>query len=280
MNCPTWRVPRPHRPGNPAVKAPPVPATRFFDNLSYVGNEMVGCFVLDTGSGLICLDNMEPDDALYIEQGIRDLGYDPAGLKHILITHGHLDHFGNAVYFREKYGTKLWMSKTDEVWAKDVDALPEKNVKIPLAFGMDGNLEDGQIFTLGDARIECLWTPGHTPGCMSFLFTVYDEGRPHTCALWGGTGPRKTLAENQQLLASIHKFQRRTAQRGVDVAISTHPFMDNAVTRLALCRTLSDGVPNPFVIGRDANRRFELMYQRLYEDVVAGMKARQSPPNN
>ena len=69
MNCPTWRVPRPHRPGNPAVKAPPVPATRFFDNLSYVGNEMVGCFVLDTGSGLICLDNMEPDDALYIEQG-------------------------------------------------------------------------------------------------------------------------------------------------------------------------------------------------------------------
>lgn len=186
MNCPTWRVPRPHRPGNPAVKAPPVPATRFFDNLSYVGNEMVGCFVLDTGSGLICLDNMEPDDALYIEQGIRDLGYDPAGLKHILITHGHLDHFGNAVYFREKYGTKLWMSKTDEVWAKDVDALPEKNVKIPLAFGMDGNLEDGQIFTLGDARIECLWTPGHTPGCMSFLFTVYDEGRPHTCALWGG----------------------------------------------------------------------------------------------
>lgn len=273
MAFPSWRVSRPHRPGTPGVKAPAVPATRFFDNLSFVGNEGVGCFVLATTEGLLCFDNMEPDDAPYIEQGIRDLGYDPADLKHILITHGHLDHFGNAVYFREKYGTKLWMSSLDEAWAKDVAMPPARNVTIPMTFSMDGNLEDGQIFTFGDAEIECICTPGHTPACMSFIFTVYDEGRPHTCALWGGTGPRRSLEENEQLLASIHKFQKRTTQRGVDVAISTHPFMDNAVKRLALCRELSDGVPNPFVIGQDANRRFELMYQELYEDVVARMKA-------
>ena len=271
----TWRTVNPHKPGAPGVKAPAVPATRFFDNLSYIGNEGVGCFLLETTDGLVCFDNMEPDDAEYIEQGIRDLGYDPAELKHILITHGHLDHFGNAVYFQKKYGTKLWMSEIDEVWAKDLDALPRKNVMVPLEFDMDGHLEDEMIFRVGDAEIECIYTPGHTPGGMSFIFTVYDEGRPHTCALWGGTGPRKTLQENEQLLASIHKFQKRTTARGVDVAISTHPFMDNSVARLALCRQVSDGVPNPFVIGQDANRRFELMYQELYEGVVARMKASQ-----
>jgi len=176
------------------------------------------------------------------------------------------------VYFREKYGTKLWMSETDEVWAKDLDALPKKNIPVVLPFGMDGNISDGEIFCFGDARIECVWTPGHTPGCMSFIFTVYDEGRPHTCAIWGGTGPRKTLEENRQLLESIHKFQTRTAERAVDVAISNHPFMDNGIARLAICRNIKDGVCNPFVIGQDANKRFELMYQRTYEKVVAKME--------
>ena len=30
-----------------------------------------------------------------------------------------------------------------------------------------------------------LITPGHTPGCLSFIFPVTDEGRPHMTALWG-----------------------------------------------------------------------------------------------
>lgn len=271
----TWRKACPHKPGDPSVKAPAVPATRFFDNLSFIGNELVGCFLLETSDGLICFDNMEPDDAEYIEQGIKDLGYNPASLKHILITHGHLDHFGNAAFFRKKYGTKLWMSERDEVWAKDIDALPKKNVMVPLTFDMDGHLTDGMIFRMGDAEIECVLTPGHTPACTSFIFTVYDEGRPHVCALWGGTGPRRTLEENEQLLASIHTFWMRCAQRGVDVQISTHPFMDNSILRLQLCRELRDGVPNPFVIGQDGNQRFLMMYQGIYQEVVAKMRAQQ-----
>ncbi len=48
----TWRKPNPHKP-NFGAEAATVPATRFFDQLSYIGNNIVGCFVLETSDGFI-----------------------------------------------------------------------------------------------------------------------------------------------------------------------------------------------------------------------------------
>lgn len=48
---------------------------------------------------------------------------------------------------------------------------------------MDGFLTDGEDFTLGDTAIRCVWTPGHTEGCMSFIIPVLDEGRSHHLAI-------------------------------------------------------------------------------------------------
>lgn len=52
-----------------------------------------------------------------------------------------------------------------------------------LGFDMDGFLTDGEDFTLGDTAIRCVWTPGHTEGCMSFIIPVLDEGRSHHLAI-------------------------------------------------------------------------------------------------
>ena len=115
----TWRKPNPHKP-NFGEEAANVPATRFFDQLSFIGNNIVGCFVLETSDGFILLDNMEPYQEHHdlIVKGISDLGLDIKDLKAILVTHGHGDHYGTADKFRQETGCKIYMSEVDYRFAQ------------------------------------------------------------------------------------------------------------------------------------------------------------------
>ena len=46
---------------------------------------------------------------------------------------------------------------------------------------------DGQKVTLGDGSVTLITTPGHTPGTLSMIFQVKDNGKPLTVVYSGGT---------------------------------------------------------------------------------------------
>ena len=280
----SWRKPNPHVPphhknGKPAggvPELPVIPATRMFDNLSYIGDEFIGCFVIDTSDGLMLIDCMFPDaataaevDAMdfaemryanILENGLRDLGLDPYDIKKIIISHGHTDHYGNGNYYRKKYGCKIYMSQIDEEFGHQKIGPSPRGW---LDWNVDEYLTDGGEVTLGDTVIHTFLTAGHTPGCMSFIFDVYDEGRRHTASLWGGTGIPRDDAWKKVYLESARSYTKICDEYNVDVEIATHPFTDNSIERLAICRNIFDGVANPYVIGRDACRRYEAMFEQL-----------------
>lgn len=269
----SWRKPCPHRPphhdknGNATggmPNLPVIPAVRFFDNLAYIGDQFIGCFAVYTADGLLLIDALFPGERYesILEEGLQALGFTGADVKAVLVTHGHSDHYGCAGYLQAKYGTKVIMSRVDEAFAKD------RSLPSPfgyMEFSADGYLADGEDYTWGGAAIHAVETPGHTPGCLSFLIPVYDEGRPHTAALWGGTGlPRSLEALHTYRESALH-FTQVCDQRNVDVEIATHPFVDNSVERFEVVRHIFDGVPNPYVVGRDACRRYEKMFLDLCE---------------
>lgn len=280
-----WRPVREHKPphhnqaGSPSggiPLLPVVPATRFFDNLSYVGDQFVGCFVIETSEGLILLDAMFPDaktksevakmnfaDMRYaniLEDGLRDLGLNPYDIKIILISHGHCDHYGNGDYYRSKYGCKVYMSQIDEAFGHEITGPSPMGW---LDWKMDGYLVDNGNIILGDMVVHTFATPGHTPGCMSFIFQVFDEGRKHMASLWGGTGIPRDRKWQEIYLESAKRYTKICDEWNVDVEIATHPFSDNSIERLAVCRNIFNGVANPYVIGREACRRYEAMFEQL-----------------
>ena len=247
--------------------------TRIFDNCAIIGNESYACYLLETSGGLILLDCMESRHAQFIENGIKELGYDPADLKYILVTHEHDDHFGSAGYFQEKYGTKVYISEIGANVIKNRKPPEKPNPLMPegFKFTVDGYLEDGRDFICGDTAIKPVFTPGHSAGCMSFIFPVYDEGRCHYASMWGGSGAPKNVEGTQQLIDSLDKFSKATAKAGVDVSVCSHPFQDNTMERLNLLHVLTDGVPNPFIMG-EGYRRYELMYRNQYTEQLEGLK--------
>ena len=279
-----WRKLRPHRPNikpstppkDPSQIAYPVKdsvvPTKFFDRLSFIGDLFVGCFVVETTEGIIQIDCMWPDDRCVemIEEGYRKLGLDINDLKMILVTHGHNDHFGKGAYFREKYGCKIYMSEVDYKLAS-TDG-PHQHFQ-PMQYRPDGFISDGERIRLGDVEIIAVSTPGHSPGCLSYIIPVEDEGRKHKAALWGGTGIPKEPEMREKYLESVKRFSDICDKEQVDVEISTHPFVDCGLERMAICRDIVDGVANPFVIGKEAYKRYEQMFYDLCLDAIERDKA-------
>ena len=258
-----WRKPHRFTPAfdkNDAAKVV-IPATRIFDQMAIIGDEVVACFVLDTAEGYVLIDCLEPTARALdlIEQGFAALGYDIEGLVAIAITHGHGDHYGNANILKDRYGARILLSERDYRLA----CANEDNIDYRLPdFEVDRFIEDGDVLTFGDTRITCVATPGHTPGCFSFIVNVSDCGTPHAVALWGGSGILPT-SNASDYYESLLKFSNACAAAGVDGEIATHPSLDNGVERAALIRNIVDGVPNPFVLGKEGYRYYEQIFYDL-----------------
>lgn len=261
MAIKSWRKPHYVIPDFDKKEIMVCPATKFFDQLSFIGDELVGCFLYETKKGLVLFDCMNPDERsiAIIEQGISDLGHDINQLYAIVISHGHGDHFGMAGYFKEKYGAKIYMSEIDYEFASH---MPEELDWDPVTFTVDHFLKDGEVLDFGNRRVKAVFTPGHSVGCYSFLIPVTDEGRDHVMAMWGGSGIMPD-SDVEDYYYSWVKFSKICKESKVDGEISSHPCLDMGLMRLEMVRNIVNGVPNPFVLGEEGYRYYEKQFYDL-----------------
>jgi metallo-beta-lactamase class B len=264
-----WRPIRPHKPDFDAETL--CKPTRFFDQMCYIGTRSVCCYLLETSEGLVLVDCMWPREeyARLLKDSIAELGHSLDELKAIVLTHGHEDHYGIADELRRDYGATIYLSAIDNVYGKDPDQIPGLPPLKPLSWDADTLLEDGDILTFGNTSITCVLTPGHTPGCMSFIIDVADCGKVHKVLLWGGTGVMP-WTDPDVYMDSVDKFEAICTEQDVDCYVSNHPFVDLAYYKLDIIEHMVDGVNNPFVASPDACHD----YLEMFRDRALAAKAR------
>ena len=202
-----------------------VPPIKVFDNLYYVGPGSVSVWLIPTTDGLILIDSTQEPLVDHVLDSIRKVGFDPRNIRYILLTHGHLDHFGGAGKIQAASGGAR-VAALDEDWT-----LIEATYKNPgrgnqdrgVALTRDMVLREGQTLTLGKTEIKVYKMPGHTPGSASFGFTVYDNGRPHKALVFGGPGQRNGVEGGTQFLESIRRLKREFAD--VEVPVHVHSYL-------------------------------------------------------
>ena len=115
---------------------------------------------------------------------------------------------------------------------------------------------DGQKLTLGDTSITLYVTPGHTPGTLSLVFPVRDNGTTHTVAYWGGNGLNADRESLQQYIESARRFSDIARQAGADVMMSNHTDWDGSKSYLPRLASRTSERANPYVVGAEGIARY------------------------
>jgi metallo-beta-lactamase class B len=215
---------------------------KVFDNLYFFGQSEYAVWAITTSDGIIVLDTIfDYSVEEEVAGGMKKLGLDPAKIKYAVVSHAHPDHDGGARFLQEHYGTRVIMSPAD--W----DVLDKRTFGSKPKRDMEAT--DGQKLTLGDTTLTLYITPGHTPGTISTIFPVKDNGTPHVAALWGGVGLNTNRESVQNYIQSAQRFSAIAKQAGADIIFANHTDWDRSKINLPMLAKRAPGSPNPYIVG-------------------------------
>ena len=121
---------------------------------------------------------------------------------------------------------------------------------------------DGTKITLGETTVTVWLTPGHTPGTLSYTFSVLDRGKPVNVVYSGGTAfnfvnntPDPGIKNFQTYIDSQQHLAEKAAATNATVLLSNHSEFDNAVSKNRMLAGRGNG-PHPYELGADSVQRY------------------------
>lgn len=134
---------------------------------------VIAAFLIRSSAGPILVESGPASTYGALEAALRRAGVEPSDVRHVLLTHIHLDHAG-AAWRLASLGAqvhvhpagaphlqdpskllasarKIYREQMDSLWGS-LEPIPAERIR-PLA--------DGEILRFGDVAIEALFTPGH-----------------------------------------------------------------------------------------------------------------------
>jgi metallo-beta-lactamase class B len=230
---------------------------KVFDNFYWLGTRQHSSWALKTSQGIIIIDTnfawaIEPE----IVDGLTKLGLNPRDVKYVIISHAHGDHDQGAALLQSRFGAHVVMGAPDweDTLKRKADVaggVPKRDIVVPA---------DGMKLTLGDTTVTIVNTPGHTPGTLSYVFPVKDNGKTVMVAYSGGTltgAFGSNGARWDEYIASQKRIAKAAGDAGATVLISNHSEYDDAYTKARLVAAKREvGEANPFIVGAAGVQRY------------------------
>jgi len=166
-------------------------------NCTIIADQTIGeAIIVDGGDG--------------VDEVMRRLSARNLRVTHLLHTHAHIDHIGDVGVLRERAGGRALLHPADLPLYRTLELQAQwiGLAHAPKIVELDGDLHDGDVITIGRARIQILHTPGHTPGSVCFAI---DDGARTTIlsgdTLFAGSIGRWDLGGTsmEDIVSSIHR---------------------------------------------------------------------------
>jgi glyoxylase-like metal-dependent hydrolase (beta-lactamase superfamily II) len=195
----------------------------------------VNVFLLESENGWALIDTGFPTSADAILAAIRQLGKQPADIRHIIVSHAHPDHIGSLAALKRATGAAISMHPLDAPIAQAGDGFrpltPAPGLMANLIFrlfirppgpitgaAVDHMVNDGDVLPIAGG-LTAIHTPGHCAGHLAFLWPqqgVLFAG--DTC----GNLPRLGLSVAYEDLQVGKQSLARLAQLDFDTACFGH----------------------------------------------------------
>jgi metallo-beta-lactamase class B len=210
----------------------PFPGFKIVGNLYYVGTYDLGCYLIDTGAGLILVNSGVPGSYSPIKANIEALGFKTGYIKIITSTHGHWDHVGDLASFKKDApDAKTYMSERDAPVLESGGNLdyrrPEGRGIIYDPIKVDVRTKPGDHIKLGNTDMTVLQAYGHTPGATSFSFQVTDAGKTYSTLIvnMNGINAGVKLLGSPGYATIVEDFKNTLAMQATytpDIWVSSH----------------------------------------------------------
>lgn len=230
---------------------------RLYGDIWYVGDSWVCVHLIDTGDGLLLIDSGNCGATAMLVNAIWEAGFNPADVKWIIHSHGHLDHIGGANFFKRMFGTKLYLGEPDARMYRErpeISAIYDSHNDCDELFVPDYKIREGDVLTFGKVTMTFRLVPGHTDGCVAIFFDMDGAEGVKRCGYYGGFGfntlQKDYLVEigdpeykiRQVYLDSLAKVR----DERVEVFLGNHCINNDTLGRRKKQQADPDG-PNPFV---------------------------------
>jgi len=206
-----------------------------------VGPVQENCFIVrekDSGTALIVDPGEEADRLL---KAVDELGIEKVDA--ILVTHTHFDHVGAVAPVAQATGAPVYCPELErDVLANIMDYVPWPGFGPFESYEADHTVAGGETLELAGMKLEVLFTPGHSPGHVTYairderaLFSgdVLFQGSVGRVDLPGGDWP--TLLASIQSL--VDEFEPETVVYPGHMGITTlereratNPFLGELAT--------------------------------------------------
>jgi len=254
----------------------PTEPFKMIGNVYYVGTDGLASYLITSPQGHILVDTAMPEATSQIRASIEKLGFKVTDIKYLLNTHAHIDHTGGLAELKKASGGRLVAGEADKSLLEG-GYYPGAEEDTALAFPpvkVDRTVREGDTVTVGDVTLTARETPGHSPGCTSWAFSVKDGDATRSVLIFcSGTVALNRLAAADPTYSGIVSDYRKTFARAkdmkVDVLLAPHPEMYKMAEKRA---KLAEGGPNPFVKPGEFND-YAATLEKAFEDALAKQTA-------
>jgi len=218
-----------------------IPGFKIAGNLYYVGTADLAAYLIATPQGHILINGNFKEDVPAIRKSIEGLGFKYADTKILLISHAHGDHDEGIGLIKSDTGARLMVMDAD-VAAVESTAPGRPGAKV------DRVLHDRDTVELGGSTLTARLTPGHTPGCTTWMMQVAESGRTLNAVIVGSPNVNAgyVLVNNRsypQIASDYVKTFALLKTTPVDLFLGAHGAYFNLKDKLP---RMGDAV-NPFI---------------------------------
>lgn len=236
----------------------PGPPFRIHGDTYYVGTCGISAILVTGDDGHALIDTGTVAGTAHVLDNIRKLGFAPADIALLLISHEHFDHVAGTAIVQDLSGARLvatgpaadvlatGLPSEDDPQLGAIDPFPAARV--------DETIGAVEFVKQGKLSFMQMPTPGHTPGASSWQWISCEDGECVTIVYADSMSPISTdgyrFSEHRDLLDDYRRGIEYLADSDCDLLLTPHPSASGMRKRLEsgnlldknACRTYADGI--------------------------------------
>ncbi|MCL1824113.1 MAG: MBL fold metallo-hydrolase [Oscillospiraceae bacterium] len=142
----------------------PLETGEVFQDVYAVRNSFNNLYLLKSGEKYIAFDGGSDNKAT--KSALDDLGIDINDITAIFLTHTDHDHTAAVTLFTS---AEIYMADSNRIFLEHAEGLNRSKAFLSGNGVKYQTLQDGETVTIGDTEIQCIFTPGHTPGSACYI---------------------------------------------------------------------------------------------------------------